>query len=142
MRVSCLQRWSRIGLRAHSEKPYRPPSNAAVSCREHIPRSRWPSSTATKFAFPFLKISATLSTDALAGVAVRWLTRTRRSIDSARTGGLKSIGAEETCSSRCAVACIDISLSDFENDGVLQIDDISPDHNWLHQTEHDRIALD
>ncbi|MGB9155891.1 MAG: hypothetical protein WCB20_05320, partial [Chthoniobacterales bacterium] len=58
------------------------------------------------------------------------------------TGGLKSIGAEETCSSRCAVACIDISLSDFENDGVLQVYDIWPDHNWLDQTEHDRITLD
>ena len=54
----------------------------------------------------------------------------------------KSTVTEDTSPSVCAVAYIDISLSDFENDGVLQIDDIWPDHNWLHQTEHDRITLD
>jgi hypothetical protein len=33
-------------------------------------------------------------------------------------------GAEKWEKPACAVAYIDISLSDFENDGVLQIDDI------------------
>src|SRR5215470_704681 len=88
-----------------------------------MPRSRCPSSTATKFAGPLLKISATLSTDAPAFVAVPWPTRARRSTDSARTGGVRSTGTVETCWSRCPIACMDISLSDFENDSLLQIDD-------------------
>jgi hypothetical protein len=71
-----------------------------------------------------LKISETLSTDAPAGVAVRWLTRMRRSIDSARTGGVRSIETKQTSSSRCAVTCTDISLTEFEKHGVLQIHDI------------------
>jgi hypothetical protein len=50
--------------------------------------------------------------------------RARRSIDSARTGGLRSSDSEETCSSRWAAACMDISLTDFESNGVLQIYDI------------------
>ena len=37
---------------------------------------------------------------------------------------IESSASEETCSSRCAVACIDISLPDFGNDTVLQIYDI------------------
>src|SRR5215475_6340003 len=73
---------------------------------------------------PVLKMSATLSTDALACVALRWPIRTRRSIASARTGGVRSIGSEETSSPRCVVACIDIFLTDFDNHSVLQIHDI------------------
>src|SRR5262249_20760702 len=124
MRVSCLQTWLPIGLRAQSEKPYRPPSNAAISCREHIPRRRCPSSTAAKFTPPVLKVSATLSTDALAWVALRWITRRRKSIDSARTGGVRSIETEETSALASRVPCMDISLTDPGQDGALQIHDI------------------
>ena len=80
--------------------------------------------SATQASASVESVADTFKTGSANFVAVRWLTRARRSIDSARTGGLRSIGADETCSSRCAVAYIDISLSDFENHGVLQIYDI------------------
>jgi hypothetical protein len=51
-------------------------------------------------------------------------------------------GAEKWENPARAGAYIDMSLSDFENDGVLQIDDNLTRSNSLHQTEHDRITLD
>jgi len=34
------------------------------------------------------------------------------------------------------------SLTDSEKDRVLQIHDITPDQNWLNQTEQDTLTLD